>query len=53
MIFTVLWKPDSQQQLAQLWLNGPDRNTIAAAADRTMPGSNRILNCRENLDLEI
>jgi hypothetical protein len=34
MIFTVLWKPDSQQQLAQLWINGPDRNAIAAAADR-------------------
>jgi hypothetical protein len=30
----VLWHPSSQQQLAQIWVTGPDRNaiTIAAAA---------------------
>jgi hypothetical protein len=32
MIFTVVWRSLAQNQLAQLWLNGPDRNAITAAA---------------------
>lgn len=31
--FTVVWHPDAQNELAELWMAAPDRSTIAAAAD--------------------
>jgi hypothetical protein len=33
MIFTVTWKPSSEDELADLWTKGPDRAAIAAAAN--------------------
>jgi hypothetical protein len=33
MIFTVLWRPLSEGQLAQLWMDAPDRDFVSAAAD--------------------
>ncbi len=34
MIYTVLWKPAAEQQLAQLWTEAADRGAVAAAADQ-------------------
>jgi hypothetical protein len=39
MKYTVIWKPSAEQRLAQLWITGPDRAAITAAAnaiDRTI-----------------
>jgi mRNA-degrading endonuclease RelE of RelBE toxin-antitoxin system len=33
MRFTVLWTPTAERDLAELWLNGPDREAIRSAAD--------------------
>jgi hypothetical protein len=33
MSFTVVWRPLVEQDLATLWMNAPDRNAVAAAAD--------------------
>jgi hypothetical protein len=33
MIYTVLWRPLAEQQLAQLWNNAADRKTVTSAAD--------------------
>jgi hypothetical protein len=33
MIFTVLWRPLAENQLAQLWMDAPDRDIVSAAAD--------------------
>ena len=33
MIFTVTWKPTADDELADLWLKGPDRAAITAAAN--------------------
>lgn len=32
--YTVVWHPDAQDELAELWMHGHDRNAVAAAADR-------------------
>jgi hypothetical protein len=34
MIFTVTYKPSAEQELADLWLNGPDRQAVTDAANR-------------------
>jgi hypothetical protein len=34
MNYTVTWRPSAEQQLAQLWLNAPDRAAVTAAASR-------------------
>jgi plasmid stabilization system protein ParE len=34
MKYTVVWKPDAEDELARLWNNAPDRAAVAAAADR-------------------
>ena len=39
MRYTVLWRPSAEQRLAELWVAGPDRAAVAAAAnaiDRTL-----------------
>lgn len=39
MTFTVVWKPDADRTLAQLWVDAPDRNAVSAAArliDKTL-----------------
>jgi hypothetical protein len=33
MIYAVLWRPLAENQLADLWTAGPDRQAIAQAAD--------------------
>jgi hypothetical protein len=33
MKWTVLYRPSAQDHLAQIWLNSPERQTIADAAD--------------------
>jgi hypothetical protein len=33
MTFTVIWQPTAQQRLAQLWMDGPNRQAISAAAN--------------------
>ena len=33
MKFTVIWQPSAEQDLATLWMNAPDRNAVALAAD--------------------
>ena len=33
MRYTVLWRPSAEQRLAELWLAGPERAAIAAAAN--------------------
>jgi hypothetical protein len=32
--FTVVWPPDSEQELAERWLNSPDRDRVTLAAAR-------------------
>jgi plasmid stabilization system protein ParE len=32
MIFTVLWTPDAEQELAAVWLSAEDRNAVTSAA---------------------
>jgi plasmid stabilization system protein ParE len=34
MSYSVTWQPAAENQLADLWLNAPDRDAITAAADR-------------------
>lgn len=34
MKFTVVWKPDAEGELAEFWMNKPDRHSLAAAANR-------------------
>jgi plasmid stabilization system protein ParE len=34
MKYTVIWRPDAEDELAELWLAGPDRTEIAQAADQ-------------------
>src|SRR5262249_46426250 len=39
MNFTVVWDPAAEQELAELWINAPDRNAVTQAAnhiDRTL-----------------
>ena len=33
MRYTVYWRPQAEQELGELWLNGPDRQEIAQASD--------------------
>jgi hypothetical protein len=32
MKFTVIWRPEAEEELAQLWVDASDRNAIARAA---------------------
>jgi hypothetical protein len=32
MIFTVLWTPTAEQELASIWLGAGDRNAVTSAA---------------------
>jgi hypothetical protein len=32
MIFTVLWTPTAEQELASIWLSAEDRNAVTSAA---------------------
>lgn len=32
--YTVSWRPEVKSDLADLWMNAPDKRSIAAAADR-------------------
>jgi len=34
MIFTAVWNPSSLDELADLWLNAPDRSAVTQAANR-------------------
>jgi hypothetical protein len=34
MIYTVLWYPTAERDLATLWLQAPDQQSVADAADR-------------------
>jgi mRNA-degrading endonuclease RelE of RelBE toxin-antitoxin system len=34
MTYTVTYKPSAENELAELWLNAPDRQTVADAANR-------------------
>jgi plasmid stabilization system protein ParE len=34
MKYTVVWQPTAESMLADIWNNAPDRNAVAAAADR-------------------
>ena len=34
MKFTVVWKPEAEQQLAAIWLLAADRKAIASSTDR-------------------
>ncbi|MBI1830134.1 MAG: hypothetical protein HYR84_01630 [Planctomycetes bacterium] len=34
MKWTVVWLPDASDLLAEIWLKGPDRTAIQAAADQ-------------------
>jgi plasmid stabilization system protein ParE len=33
MNYTVLWQPAAEEELADLWTDAPDRDTVARAAD--------------------
>ena len=33
MIYTVLWLPETEQELAKIWLQSNDQNRVAAAAN--------------------
>lgn len=33
MIFTVLWKPLAEEELASIWIDAQDRQTISTAAN--------------------
>jgi hypothetical protein len=33
MNFTVTWRPDAEQDLAQLWVDATDKHAVADAAD--------------------
>jgi len=33
MNWNVLWLPTAEQDLASVWLNAPDQDAVAAAAD--------------------
>jgi hypothetical protein len=55
MIFTVVWSPPCEQDLAALWVAGPDRNAITAAVaaidsrlrrDPSSQGESRVGNRR-------
>jgi len=35
--YTVVWKPDAEEDLASLWIAAEDRAAITAAADRIDP----------------
>jgi hypothetical protein len=32
--YTVIWLPDAQDQLAELWMNATDRQTVSDAANQ-------------------
>jgi hypothetical protein len=34
MIYTVVWLPTAEAELARLWNTAADRNAVASAADR-------------------
>ena len=34
MIFTVVWVPSAERHLTNLWMDAPDRQTVADSADR-------------------
>jgi hypothetical protein len=34
MIFTVVWMPNSEERLADVWLNAPDRRAVTRSAHR-------------------
>src|SRR2546426_1104310 len=34
MTFTVTYKPSAEQELADVWINAPDRQAVTAAANR-------------------
>lgn len=34
MNYAVAWKPSAEQELAQIWLNAPDRPAVTEAANR-------------------
>ena len=55
MIYTVIWRPAAERQLASLWTKAEDRQSITRAADdidallRTSPldvGESRVSNIR-------
>lgn len=55
MKFTVVWKPAAERQLADIWLEATDRNSVTAATEAlesalsTRPddvGESRPLDCR-------
>jgi len=33
MRYTLIWKPAAERRLAQIWMEGKDRNAITVAAD--------------------
>jgi len=37
MRYTVIWKPLARGQLADLWVNAPDRQAVADASNRIEP----------------
>ena len=34
MIYTVVWKTSAEEELAQLWIQAPDRAAVTQAANR-------------------
>ena len=55
MMYTVIWRPAAERQLASLWTNAEDRQSVTQAADdidallRTSPlevGESRVSNIR-------
>ena len=50
MIWTVVWKPTSRNELANLWMIAPDRNAVTQAAHaidtllRTDPETRGVVN---------
>ena len=34
MNYTVVWKPPAEEELARLWIDAPERDLVAQAADR-------------------
>lgn len=41
MSFTVVWNPSAERDLAELWMNSTDRESVAAAADEIDAGLRR------------
>jgi hypothetical protein len=41
MTFTVIWRPTAERRLAQIWIDGPDRRAVSAAANAIDAGLKR------------